>query len=54
MKLVDQIFEIALQKVCLRRTFFNKVNSQSNKAVISSSIPKEEIAVAIDEEKKKV
>ncbi len=49
----EKVFEIALQKVCLRRTFFNKVNSQSNKAVTSSPIPKEESTVAIGEEKKK-
>ena len=49
----EKVFEIALQKVCLRRTFFNKVSDQSNKSFSSPSLPKEEVTGRVDTEKKK-
>ena len=49
----EKVFEIALQKVCLRRTFFNKVNDQSNKVVSAPLLPKGEVVVNVTEEKKK-
>jgi len=49
----EKVFEIALQKICLRRTFFNKVSDQSNKSFSSPSLPKEESTGRVDTEKKK-
>ena len=48
----EKVFEIALQKICLRRTFFNKVSDQSNKSFSSPSLPKEESTGRVDTEKK--
>ena len=50
----EKVFEIALQKICLRRTFFNKVSSQSKNPAVSSTSPlKEESVQKVNREKKK-
>ena len=48
----EKVFEIALQKICLRRTFFNKLISRNNIEDVSAEALKEEVVVKKKKKKK--